>query len=239
MLKRSFTATALALSLGFAAATNAQDTEPKLQEMFNSDASSSQFDILDASTWVSSVKNIPGMVPESKPSNWNSWKMSTWTLEEFMKPAPVPKFELARPSGWAVFMKPSSYAGMMNPAMESQFMLPEFWVQFVNPVNWISWVNPVEYVDFINPLTYLQWMNPAAYKDFMNPVNYMQPANPVNYLVYMNPKTYLEWFNGEAYSLKGMMSMTDHPVDIMNASTWTDSVATTYDPFNPSSWLGN
>ncbi len=239
MLKKTFTAATFALSLGFAATATAQNTEQDVQGMWNGQASNSQFDILDAATWVAPLKGIPGAVPEGQPSSINLWQADTWTLEAFLKPAPIPKFDLSRPSGYAVFLKPSTYAGMMNPATYSQFMLPEFWVPLVNPVSWLSWMNPFEYVEFLNPLAYMQWMNPVAYTDFMNPINYLEPFNPVNYLVYMNPKTYLEWFNGEAYTFKGMMNGQTNPIDLLDPTSWNNSVTTTYDPFNPITWLGN
>ncbi len=221
------------MGLGLASASSADD----VQAMWNDQATDVEFSALDAATWIAPLRQVPGLVPESNPSTFNAWIPSTWTMESFLKPAPIPKFELSRPSGWAVFAKPETYAGLMNPATYSQFMLPEFWVQFVNPVSWLSWLNPYEYVEWVNPLTYLQWMNPVAYADFFNPINYAQPMNPVNYLVYMNPKTYLEWFNGEAYTLTGAMSATTNPIDIMVPATWTDSLASSYDPFNPASWL--
>jgi len=239
MLNKTFTIAAVLLSLGLATTASAQNSEQAFQNAFDQQASSSQFDFLDAATWIAPLRNIPGAVPQGGPSGLNAWQPSTWTVEKFLKPAPIPKFDLSRPSGWVVFLKPETYTGMMNPATYSQFMLPEYWAQFINPVTYLSWLNPFEYVEFLNPLVYLQWMNPGAYASYMNPINYLEPFNPVNYLVYINPKTYLEWVNPEAYTMKGMMNGETNPIDILDPSTWMNSLVTTYDPFNPVSFVKN
>lgn len=238
MIKRTITTAALALGLGLSAVSGAQTAEQDWQKQWSGGAEGG-FSILDAATWVAPLKGVPGAVPSAKAYSFDPWRPDTWTAKSFVQAAPTPKFEVSRPSGWVAFLKPSTYAGMMNPATYSQFMLPEFWVQFVNPISYLSWMNPFEYTEFFNPLVYLQWINPGAYAPFMNPVNYAEPFNPVNYLTFVNPKAYLEWFNPEAYTLKGFMTGDSNAIDLLDMSTWTNSVATTFDPFNPTSWLAN
>jgi hypothetical protein len=236
MLKQQITAASLLLALTAGANSMAQETPQSWQDQWNSGV---EFDILDAATWVAPLKSIPGLVVDGQAYDFNPWSPQTWTVESFLKPAPTPRFELSRPSGWVVFLKPESYAGMMNPATYSQFILPEFWTQFVNPVSYLSWMNPFEYTEFLNPLVYLQWANPLAYAPLMNPVNYASPANPVNYVSYVNPKAWLEWLNPSAYSLKGFMNAETAATDLLNPGSWTNTSVTTFDPFNPASWLAN
>jgi hypothetical protein len=135
------------------------------------------------------------------------------------------KFNLARPSGWSVFMNPATYPQLMNPATYTQFMQPQFWMQFADPNNMMSWMNPMEYMAYMNPMTYMNMMNPMAYMGFMNPATYMAPMNPASYVGFINPATYMSWLNPGSYTIPGITA----PV---GAATG----ATGFNFFDPATW---
>ena len=196
-LKAAIFGAALAFSAGTANAQDqASEGDQLLTNLFNSTAQS-----------------------QGGTTNWNSLGAM------FSTPDNTPKFNLATPNGWSVFMNPLTYAQMMNPATYAQMLSPAFYMQFINPQNWLSWFNPTAYSNWFNPQTYLQSMNPVSYLPYVNPLTYLAPVNPYNYAPYIDPQTYTQWFNPTAYSFSAQQQAAQAAgQNWFNPETWTQEL---------------